>query len=839
MDSIQEVLSLQSLEDSANVQHSGADVYEEEKQNQFVITVSSHAARAAATILPSRKRRKTLTRLVIDDDESSSGEDEDGMLSFLLFSSHSRRSLVVHIHRTTHPVTHTPTPTIHDTDDQQSAHDAVAPQQQPVINWTELRAAATKLGPQLRALREDQDQQSHNNRETYSLEHVQRLFMFPPTHDYSKPRANRMCSKHHDQPCKLGCKSCHFCRQRTTEVKTVCSLCEGVNNYYGGPARGYWCGSCLWLRMGENIDEVRKNPNWICPGCRDLCNCSGVNCMRIKKGWFPTNQLSHEAMHQGFKSVAHYLVLTHVSANASVVAPPIADNTNVPRVVGMSRQRDDGQGTRATAALAVAEGGRSGTRKRRRRGRFDVIGDDNSDDDDSEGDGEENSSEDDEDNNNNDHDLGARRHSERYYVGKEKRAKRTQVTMMQFTGKGVERAVQPRAQREAEEVLHELLGVRPSVLGSHAVGGMGGSDGGIGGALEALLSDTVNGIVGGGGGSGIGGSSRTQRRRTISPMAMTTPLLSHVPSSILGILDQDLLDDEDGGGAWSGGGPPVLPPLLPPRTHASRPSPSPLLRPETLALPSLFPLLPPRHPCGRTRTATPPTATITEQQQDQSNEQRLRRLAGGLDAGGGRHDSTMHRGLGSDQVGQGRRVVPPTRGIGLLGTATAIATAAVAPNTTTIATAPGALRERQTITGRSRRFVPRPVNDADAEMASLPPTQDDDTSSEDKRRRRSPSPVIFMHDYPPSAGGNDDKNELLSTMEATQPQGDELLEIEDQPIHMRQAIATEEINNTPPPLPPAPEQQQQQQQQQSTPPPPHTHTPITSIEATKKKTSHP
>ncbi len=63
-----------------------------------------------------------------------------------------------------------------------------------------------------------------------------------------------------------------------------------------------------------------ENPDWICPCCRDICNCSGVNCMRLKRGWFPTNQLSREAGDQGYKSVAHYLILTHLSEHASVEA---------------------------------------------------------------------------------------------------------------------------------------------------------------------------------------------------------------------------------------------------------------------------------------------------------------------------------------------------------------------------------------------------------------------------------------------------------------------------------------------------------------------------------------
>ena len=193
------------------------------------------------------------------------------------------------------------------------------------------------MGPLLSSLRAEQDHLPPARRETYSLEHVERLEMFKPGVPYRRPRANRLCAKAHQHPCSYACKTCHFCRQRTTEVKTVCSLCEGVNNYYGGPARGSWCGSCLWLRVGENIDEVRGRTDWICPGCRDLCNCSGANCMRIKRGWFPTQQLAHEARDQGFKSVAHYLVLTHVSA--ATAAPSIADNSHLARP--MARQRAD------------------------------------------------------------------------------------------------------------------------------------------------------------------------------------------------------------------------------------------------------------------------------------------------------------------------------------------------------------------------------------------------------------------------------------------------------------------------------------------------------------------
>lgn len=184
----------------------------------------------------------------------------------------------------------------------------------PHIDWAEVQGARSRIGQNLRRLRQEQGQLPPSQRETYSLEHVERLNMFRPILEYKKSRANIYCSKVHPQPCPYGCKSCHFCRQRTTELKTVCSMCEGVNTGIGGRGRGYWCGSCLWQRIGENIEEVRGRNDWICPACRDICNCSGHNCLRLSKGWFPTNQLIHEAMQMGYRSVS-------LSAVCAIVHP--------------------------------------------------------------------------------------------------------------------------------------------------------------------------------------------------------------------------------------------------------------------------------------------------------------------------------------------------------------------------------------------------------------------------------------------------------------------------------------------------------------------------------------
>ncbi|KAK9110259.1 hypothetical protein Sjap_018319 [Stephania japonica] len=61
------------------------------------------------------------------------------------------------------------------------------------------------------------------------------------------------------------------------------------------------------MRYGENVLEANKNPDWICPVCRGICNCS---LCRQAKGWPPTGSLYRKISRLGFKSVAHYLIQT-------------------------------------------------------------------------------------------------------------------------------------------------------------------------------------------------------------------------------------------------------------------------------------------------------------------------------------------------------------------------------------------------------------------------------------------------------------------------------------------------------------------------------------------------
>ncbi|KAL7141298.1 hypothetical protein ABFS83_08G044200 [Erythranthe nasuta] len=97
-------------------------------------------------------------------------------------------------------------------------------------------------------------------------------------------------------------KTCHQCRQKTLGHRTHCIKCNLV--------QGQFCGDCLYMRYGEHVLEANQNPNWICPACRGICNCS---LCRQAKGWPPTGTLYRKISSLGYKSVAHYLIQTRRS----------------------------------------------------------------------------------------------------------------------------------------------------------------------------------------------------------------------------------------------------------------------------------------------------------------------------------------------------------------------------------------------------------------------------------------------------------------------------------------------------------------------------------------------
>ncbi|XP_069852211.1 cell division cycle-associated 7-like protein isoform X1 [Dipodomys merriami] len=92
--------------------------------------------------------------------------------------------------------------------------------------------------------------------------------------------------------------TCHQCRQKTIDTKTVCRNqdCCGV--------RGQFCGPCLRNRYGEDVREALLDPDWMCPPCRGICNCSYC---RRRDGRCATGILIHLAKFYGYNNVKEYL----------------------------------------------------------------------------------------------------------------------------------------------------------------------------------------------------------------------------------------------------------------------------------------------------------------------------------------------------------------------------------------------------------------------------------------------------------------------------------------------------------------------------------------------------
>lgn len=120
-------------------------------------------------------------------------------------------------------------------------------------------------------------------------------------------------------------KTCHQCRQKTLGHRTHCSECNMV--------QGQFCGDCLYMRYGEHVLEALDNPNWICPVCRGICNCS---LCRQAKGWCPTGPLYKKISSLGFKSVAHYLIQTRRAQTTLENIPDTVNQASAKRSLSFS-----------------------------------------------------------------------------------------------------------------------------------------------------------------------------------------------------------------------------------------------------------------------------------------------------------------------------------------------------------------------------------------------------------------------------------------------------------------------------------------------------------------------
>ncbi|XP_054883288.1 cell division cycle-associated protein 7-like [Poeciliopsis prolifica] len=96
--------------------------------------------------------------------------------------------------------------------------------------------------------------------------------------------------------------TCHQCRQKTVDTKTCCrnKNCRGI--------QGQFCGPCLRNRYGEDVRKALLNPDWKCPPCRNICNCSFC---RQREGRCPTGILFPLAQYHGFSNVHSYLSSLH------------------------------------------------------------------------------------------------------------------------------------------------------------------------------------------------------------------------------------------------------------------------------------------------------------------------------------------------------------------------------------------------------------------------------------------------------------------------------------------------------------------------------------------------
>ncbi|XP_062954691.1 cell division cycle-associated 7-like protein isoform X2 [Cynocephalus volans] len=92
--------------------------------------------------------------------------------------------------------------------------------------------------------------------------------------------------------------TCHQCRQKTIDTKTVC------RNQSCGGVRGQFCGPCLRNRYGEDVRSALLDPDWVCPPCRGICNCSYC---RRRDGRCATGILIHLAKFYGYDNVKEYL----------------------------------------------------------------------------------------------------------------------------------------------------------------------------------------------------------------------------------------------------------------------------------------------------------------------------------------------------------------------------------------------------------------------------------------------------------------------------------------------------------------------------------------------------
>nr|XP_046260807.1 cell division cycle-associated protein 7a [Scatophagus argus] len=120
-----------------------------------------------------------------------------------------------------------------------------------------------------------------------------------PVDDISELELQNICNNVREKVYNSSTGStCHQCRQKTVDTKTNCRNPECVG------VRGQFCGPCLRNRYGEEVRDALLNPEWHCPPCRGICNCSFC---RARDGRCATGVLVYLAKYHGFDNVHAYL----------------------------------------------------------------------------------------------------------------------------------------------------------------------------------------------------------------------------------------------------------------------------------------------------------------------------------------------------------------------------------------------------------------------------------------------------------------------------------------------------------------------------------------------------
>ncbi|XP_011607948.1 cell division cycle-associated protein 7a isoform X1 [Takifugu rubripes] len=127
-----------------------------------------------------------------------------------------------------------------------------------------------------------------------SIPHVVR-----PVDDITQTELQNICNNVREKVYNSSTgTTCHQCRQKTIDTKTNCRNPECVG------VRGQFCGPCLRNRYGEEVQDALLNPEWRCPPCRGICNCSFC---RARDGRCATGVLVYLAKYHGYDNVHAYL----------------------------------------------------------------------------------------------------------------------------------------------------------------------------------------------------------------------------------------------------------------------------------------------------------------------------------------------------------------------------------------------------------------------------------------------------------------------------------------------------------------------------------------------------